>query len=351
MKIIFRYIAHEYLRIFWLALGSLVLIYVVGEVFVKIGKFAPYQADAGALAAYFALRIPRAVYDVLPLAALMASLLAMTTLSRQHEITALRACGVGIGTIAAPVLVVSLTLAVAAFAANWSWIPEAGARAQAIKSQRIEGRTSESTLRRTRIWMRLEQRLFLNVRMADPARGTLYGVHVYQVGDDFSLTQTIDAPEVRYRGGSWTALNGIARVFRADGSMSIERFAEYPLDLVKTPEDFIRVEVKEEYLAYPQLRDYVEELRRTGIDPGRYAVDEAARTSVPFIVVVMALIGIPFGLGDSRRGGWGTAVGLSLLTGLAYWILHSLAISLGRGGSLPPWIAAWAANGIFLTIG
>jgi lipopolysaccharide export LptBFGC system permease protein LptF len=26
-------------------------------------------------------------------------------------------------------------------------------------------------------------------------------------------------------------------------------------------------------------------------------------------------------------------------------------VSLGRGGVLPAWVAAWVANGIFLTIG
>lgn len=351
MSILFRYIAKEYLRIWWIAMGALVLVFVVSDVVAKIGKFAQYDADATALAAYFVLRIPRAMYDVLPLAALIGSLLAMTTLSRQHEITALRACGVGIGAIAAPVLVVSAVLSLAAFGANWSWIPEASARAHALKSHRIEGRPAESSLQRARIWMRLEHRTFLNIHMADPARQVLYGVHIYQVGDDFSLREALDAPEVRYRGGSWMALNGLARSFQPDGTMRLERFPERPIDLVNTPEDFVRLEVKEEHLHYPQLVNYVADLRQMGIDPGRYAVDMATRTSVPFIVVVMALVGLPFGLGDSRRGGWGSAVGLSLLVALGYWVIHSLAVSLGRGGVLNPWVAAWAANGIFLAVG
>jgi lipopolysaccharide export system permease protein len=346
-----KYIAREYLRVFWLSLGALLLIYVVSEVFAKIGKFARYDADVAALFAYFALKIPRALYEMAPLAALMASVLAMTTLSRQHEITALRACGVGLFRIAWPIVLVSLGLGAAAFAANWSWIPATTARAQDVKTVRIEGRPAPAALQRARVWMRLEHRAFLNVRMVDPESKSLYGVRFYQVGDHFALMEEIDAPEVRYQGGGWMAPSGIHRLFRADGTIDVERFTDRPIDFLKTPEDFLQLEIKEEHLEYPQLREYVNGLVSSGIDPGRYAVDLATRASVPFVIVVMALLGIPFGLGDTRRGGWGMAVGMSLVLGLAYWIVHSLAVSLGRGGVLPTWLAAWAANGIFLTIG
>jgi lipopolysaccharide export system permease protein len=351
MPVLFSYIAREFLRVFALSLAALVLIYIVSEVFVKIGKFAQYDAGVAQLLAYFALRIPRAVYEMLPLAALMGAVLAMTTLSRQHEIIAMRACGISVFRIASPILLVSLAIGATAFAANWSVIPAAASRAQTVKSTQIEGRQTATTLQRARVWMRLEHRTFLNVHMADSVKQSLYGVRLYQVGDDFSLGTEIEAPEVRYQDGAWTAPGGIERRFHADGSMSVERFVNRSIDLLKTPDDFLQLELKEEYVDYPQLRGYVADLVRSGIDPGRYAVDLAARASVPFVTVVMALLGIPFGLGDGRRGGWGMAVGISLVLGLSYWIVHSLAISLGRGGVLPPELAAWAANGIFLGIG
>jgi lipopolysaccharide export system permease protein len=351
VPLLFTYIAREYLRALWLSLGALVLIYVASEVFVKIGKFAKYDAEVAALIAYFALKIPRALYEMLPLAALMASVLAMTTLSRQHEIIALRACGIGLWRIAWPIVLVSLGLGAAAFAANWSWIPEATARAQTVKTVRIEGKPTTASPQLARIWTRLEHRAFLNIQMADPPKRSLYGVRLYRLGEDFSLVESIDAPAAHYDNGAWTAPTSVHRLFRADGTVHIERISNRDLDISKTPDEFLQLEIKEEYLVYPRLREYVEDLTRAGIAPGRYAVDFAARASVPFVIVVMALLGIPFGLNDTRRGGWGVAVGLSLVLGLSYWIIYSLAISLGRGGVLPAWVAAWVANGIFLTIG
>jgi lipopolysaccharide export system permease protein len=332
-------------------LGALVLIYLVSDLFSKFGKFSQYRPAAGAMIAYFALRLPRAAYEVLPLAALTASVLATTVLSRQHEVTALRACGVGLSRIVAPIVATALLLGAAAFAANWSLIPTATANAQLVKDVRIEGRPHPSMIQRDRLWMRLERRTFLNVRMADPSNQALLGVRLYKLGDGFNLEREVEAPRVNFERGAWIALDGVERVFDANGAVRVERFAKRRLELSTMPADFSRLEIKEEHLKFPMLRSYVENLERSGIDPGRYAVDVASRVSVPFLTVVMALLGIPFGLVDTRRGGWGLAVGISLLLGLSYWMVFSLSISLGRGGLLPPHVAAWAANLLFLAIG
>ncbi|HET8761391.1 MAG TPA: LPS export ABC transporter permease LptG [Nitrospiria bacterium] len=350
VPILFSYIARQYLRVVGLALGSLVLIYLVSEVFSKASKVSQHRPEAAALVAYLALRMPRAAYEVLPLAGLIGSVLTTSLLSRQHEVTALRACGVGLSRIVTPIAAVSLALAAAAFGANWSIIPGATVDAQTVKNVRIEGRPSPSTLKRNRVWIRLEHRTFLNVRMTDPGTSSLYGVRLYEVGTDFQLTREIDAPRVTVKDGLWTAFEGTERRFAEDGSVRVARFTERTLDLAKLPKDFGQIEVKEEHLSYPQLLAYVEDLRQAGINPGRYAVDASSRLSIPFITVVMALIGIPFGLTDTRRGGWGMAVGLSLIVALAYWMVYSLSISLGRGGLLHPWVAAWLGNVLFLAV-
>lgn len=351
MPILFRYLFQNYLRFVGLILTGLMLIYLVSEIFSKVGKFSEHQPEAAAMVAYFALRLPRAAYEVLPLAALTASVLVTTMLSRQREITAMRACGVGLTRIVAPIAAAALVLGAAAFSANWSLIPSAAAKAQMVKDVRIEGRPHPSTVQRDRLWMRLERRTFLNVRMADPTNRSLLGVRFYEVGDAFNLVREIEAARVNFVDTSWIAINGVERVFAHDGSVRVERFEERRIDLANLPMDFSQLEVKEEYLKYPQLRSYVAKLERSGIDPGRYAVDVESRISIPFITVVMAILGIPFGLVDTRRGGWGLAVGVSLLLGLSFWMVYSFSISLGRGGLLSAPIAAWAANLLFLTVG
>jgi lipopolysaccharide export system permease protein len=44
-------------------------------------------------------------------------------------------------------------------------------------------------------------------------------------------------------------------------------------------------------------------------------------------------------------------MGAALVVGFSYWVVLALTISLGKGGVLPPALAAWTANVLFTTIG
>jgi lipopolysaccharide export system permease protein len=49
----------------------------------------------------------------------------------------------------------------------------------------------------------------------------------------------------------------------------------------------------------------------------------------------------------------GAAIGIALGVGGAflYWVMMSFCMSLGYGGILPPYLAAWSANFIFACFG
>ncbi len=77
----------------------------------------------------------------------------------------------------------------------------------------------------------------------------------------------------------------------------------------------------------------------------------ASRTSLPFIGLIMMLIGIPSGLIGGQRAGVAKGIGACLLIALAYWLVFSVSISLGRGGVLSPFLAAWLPNITFGSVG
>jgi lipopolysaccharide export LptBFGC system permease protein LptF len=61
---------------------------------------------------------------------------------------------------------------------------------------------------------------------------------------------------------------------------------------------------------------------------------------------VVVLIALPFGAGTGRRN---VAVGVasSILICFVYFVLQQLALALGTGGYVTPWVAAWAPNAFF----
>ena len=99
-----------------------------------------------------------------------------------------------------------------------------------------------------------------------------------------------------------------------------------------------------------ELREYIGKLIKSGVNSIRYQVDFAAKTSTAFVSLVMALIGIAFAL-RTGKGGVMAWMGACVLVGVCYWILLVFSIALGRGGVLPPLVAAWLPNTLFTAAG
>ncbi|HMZ56656.1 MAG TPA: LptF/LptG family permease, partial [Nitrospira sp.] len=96
MTILFRYMLREYVKIFGMCFSGLMTIYLVIDFFEKVRRFLRYDAHALDVLAYFVLKMPAISYQIAPLAVLMATLLTIGLLSRSHEITAMRSCGISL---------------------------------------------------------------------------------------------------------------------------------------------------------------------------------------------------------------------------------------------------------------
>src|SRR6185503_12358249 len=70
------------------------------------------------------------------------------------------------------------------------------------------------------------------------------------------------------------------------------------------------------------------------------------RWAAPLTCLVVVLIALPFGAASARRNVF-VGVASSILICFAYFVLTQLALALGTGGHVSPWMAAWAPNGFF----
>ena len=87
------------------------------------------------------------------------------------------------------------------------------------------------------------------------------------------------------------------------------------------------------------------------VSPVKYVVDLYAKTSVPLISLVVAILAIPFALRATPSGGIVASLGMSLALGFSYWIFVSIGISLGHAGKAPAIVACWGPNVFFLVVG
>ena len=94
-------------------------------------------------------------------------------------------------------------------------------------------------------------------------------------------------------------------------------------------------------MRYAELGRFIEILRRSGGRPLELMVERAQKIALPVATLVPLAT-------SSRRGGSAFGVGISLAITIVYLMLFKIAGAAGASGALPPTIAAWIPNGVFL---
>lgn len=351
MVILVRYFLREYLKILGLCLAALFVIYLAVDFFEKIRRFVKYDVTAGAMIGFFLLRIPKALMDMMPIAVLMAVLLTLGMLSRHNEITAMKSCGISTARLASPFLLFSLLISTIALMANLSIIPLSKQRTDYVRKVLIEKRHPDIYFHQSRIWLRVGQRAFMNIQVVDGKKSALFGVNLYRLHEDFSLSELLEAERVQYERGAWVLYDGIRRTFFQDGRIKIEHLNQVVIPLNRQPDEFIRIEKDTDKMTYRDLAQYVEKLEQEGYSAERYRVDLNSKMALPFMSFVFGFIGIPLSLGGVLGHGISRGIGLSLIIAAAYFFIYSLCISLGHGNVLDPFLSAWLPNILFTVVG
>lgn len=352
MTILFRYILREYARVFVMCFTGLMTIYLVIDFFEKIRRLLRYDASWIDVLVYFSLKTPAISFQIAPLAILMATLLTLGLLSRSHEITAMRSCGISLPWIASPFLAFAVGVALILLWFSSTVIPLAADKAEDIRVTKIEKRPPATTLTIQQPWIRVGPRTVMNVTSGAVDGTMIGGIRLFHFERGFRLVDVTEAEEARYSDQEWILYRGRHRRFLPDGSVSVVEFDHQPIALPLIPEDFTsRFGTESELMTFRDIRAYTARLAHEGAQLSRLLTDYYGRVAFPFVTVIMVLVGIAMGLRRSgvRGGSMAMGIGQALAVGFCYWTTHSIAIALGRGGALAPMMAGWTANLLFLS--
>ncbi len=211
MNCLDRYILAGFCRIFFLSTGAFAGLYLLIDFFEKVDNFIFYQAAPFLYLFYFASKIPLIVTQVLPLAVLMGVFMTLGGLSRTSELTAMRAGGLSLWRIAAPLLCISAGMSLLLLLAGEFVVPASVRTMNQIYEMEVKGKPGLS-LRRENVWFR-EGTDIVHVRLALPEKLSLQGVTIYRVDADFSLSSRLDAQEAVFRNEKWLISAGIRTPF------------------------------------------------------------------------------------------------------------------------------------------
>jgi len=348
--IIDRYLVREYIAFMGIGLAVASALFIVIDLVKTLDKYLRVKPPLVYIFEHFAYRLPAALHDGLPVVMLVATIFLFLTLSRYHELTALKAAGVSLYRVSAPVLGVGLLVAIGAGLFQELALPVLNERGDEVDRVKIRGQAPKHLQSRQRLWVRSADTRFYRVELLNPATNDLYGVTILELDREFRLTGRLDARRAHWTAGGWELSDGAYREVGADGKVQTVPFGWTALDLKEELDDFLRIQKPVSTMSFWELRDYIAQLEAAGFQIRKYLVELYSKLSFPLVNLVMVLVAIPFAL-QSPRGGRLFGIGLAIMIMAGYLVVHYVALAFARADLLPPLIAAWTANVIFMGIG
>ena len=337
-----RYVGAQFIRMVVFCIVGLLFAYLIIDVFDNLKWFNRYGSSAAEIGRYYAARLPILAARVVPMALLIAVALTISLLAANGELLGMRACGIPVFRVLAPVWLLC-TFSVPAYhvLAN-EIVPRSSERATHLKQTEIKNRKDPSEEVRERVWYRVGSRIHEMERL-DLLQGQANSVTLYDLGGDGLPERRTDADWASRLGRGLWLLEAPRRVELADG------------DLVRTLEPDRLVEFEEEISAELDTShltpdDLRQQLSRPDLEPvlqTAYRTDLQMKIAAPLACLLLPLIALFFAATGPPFPRPVHTLVASAIIAVSHAFATSFAVSLGHGGSLSPWLAGWGPSLLF----
>lgn len=368
MRLLDRYILRELLLPLAYCLCGFLIIFITFDLFNQLSDFHKNRLTSGDIFEYYLYKTPEFLVAsyVMPMSLLLALLYALTTHARHNELTAMRAAAIPLWRISLPYFAVGTVFSLAVFYVNEQVVPEA-----AESAERIYYRNAADN------W-KAEQKIWRpNVFFVNPIANRTWRIGRYHMRGGVMMQPQFD----------WRIEDGSRLQVMAERALWINKrwvFTNVEQLLFGPEPGALPVVMKTNQLVVPQLTETpriirseikisglgssLSSLRRTQLSSAEILdylklhpkLDRKSsyqlrtklhsRLAEPWICLVVVLIAVPFGAIPGRRNVF-VGVASSVFICFAFLIFKDLALALGSGGFVPPWVAAWLPNVLFALTG
>ena len=329
------------------ALVLLVLLALAG-LFEFIAELDDTQGDyqTTQVVFYTLLRLPQLAFEMLPIAALIGSLLALGGLASNSEIIVMRSAGLSVRRLAAMVGVAGLSMLVLTgllgefigppldyFARNM--------RLQA-RSEQADGRLGQDA------WAR-DGNTFLHFERISTEYdfGSIY-LFRFDAGNRLRSIARAENSGID-NAGKWVLQGFHETRFVDDGVQVVE--SPRATELLDLDADVLGISlVKPNSLSARGLLSYVAYLKRNSLDASRYETELWYRVARTVTVMVMPLLALAFAFGSLRSGGAGARLMIGVVIGLAYYLAAEMLANSGQVFNLNPALIAWMPSGVLVIV-
>ena len=349
MKTLDRYLLRQFFRIWLVCVIGVPFIFIIINLTEQIDNYLADDLTSGSILAHYVFQIPYYVLLSFPIAALLAAVFTVSTMTRHYEISAAKAGGVSFYRLVAPVLVVGMMISIIALGLT-EVVPAANR-----KSEDALGETaSQREGNRVSFIFRGEEGRYYYIRRLASGRGQIDDILIVREGSGYVYpSYDASASEARWdeERQRWVMESGRLRYF-PEQDLTIEfQFEElWQRGFAETPAELLARAKGEEEMGYAELGRYIEAIERSGSKTGKLRVEQQLKLAFPFTCFIIVMFGLPLA-NSSRKGGASLSIGIALGTTILFLIMVRVAQAMGASDVIPPIAAAWLANVAFLIAG
>ena len=355
MRLLDRYILSEWAKVFSLCFASFCGILLISEAYNWIPEFINLKTSFLNILAYLFYSVVIRISMIVPISLMVSSVFVLTTMNRNQELAALRAAGVGIARITAPLWWVGGIFTALLILLNAVLVPDAieaqnslleREQFNALRSKGVSvlpsGQSDMLSFENTkkhRFW--LITRLGLNTGQAFEVVVDSFdekGRRIRSIKADFAEFKKINNQWV------WIFKEGRDSKFNPEtGSLlSQPRFKELNIpDYDEDPEVMLFAKRDPDTLSFREVNRFVDQTgRNAGGRNAAYAMRYHSILAAPAICLVVIAVAIPFSVVGGRVSpmvGVAKSFGLFLL----FFFISALCNAFGNSGAIPPVVAAW----------
>jgi len=330
-------------------LGALVIV-TFGNLLKAISLLFEGRVERLIILEWFIKRTPEDMQYIFPVAILLSTLLVFSGMSRTQEITALRAAGVSLVRLMAPVLFFSLIVTAGVFYFLDRIVPPSMTRSQELWERKIRTNRAAPVFKENILLRDSANRLVFAGRFNLKSYDLEFVKIRDYTPDGTAFRREFSARRGVFKGGKLWELKDLKILLfsgEQDERPGVLHKSSQTMPLGEGPEDFAQEDRSPQEMSFAALLGQIRKLEERGLSNTlSLKVELYQKTSFPFCIPIFALIGCAMGLTNSRSGGF-IGFGVALVTTFFYYIVMSLSASLGKTGVLAPLLSSWLHNGLF----
>ena len=350
MKRIDFYVIHQFLSLLGVAIFGFLIIFVVVDTVENMDKFIDAEVPGNIIFSYYIHSLPWFISIGLPMAVLVSTIFTVGLLSRRNELTAMKASGVSLYRIAAPLIICSIIISLASFFFDDRVVTTGNQKRREIeKEYLIKSRGKRYSTKKRDIFLRKSDDFHIAIDRYTPKTQKAAGVVIHFMKEG-KLTQRIDTNRMTWlpQDEKWRLETYAIREFHPDGFETAVHFSrsDTVLAIKFSPEDLTRQATSPQEKNYSNLKTFIAELNESGVDTTRWEVNLYGKISFAFTNVIVVLFAFPL-VAFKPRTGLAFGAGMSVFVIFGYYAFIRFGQTLGYKGILEPVLSAWIGNIVF----